>query len=71
VDRVHQEHGTDFDFISLKGASTMGASSEHGRSGIMTLGSYNVGMSMSTDDAASKAVVRQDHGGSVVDVITK
>jgi hypothetical protein len=49
----------------------MRASSEHGRSGIMTLGSYNVGMSVSTDDTASKAIVRKDHGSSVVDVVTE
>jgi hypothetical protein len=29
----------------------------------MTLSSYNVGMSVSTDDTASEAVVRQDHLG--------
>jgi hypothetical protein len=49
----------------------MGASSEHGRSGIMTLGSYNVGMSVSTDDTASEAIVRKDHGSSIVDVVTE
>jgi hypothetical protein len=37
----------------------------------MTLGSYNVGMSVSTDDMASKAIVRKDHGGSIVDVVTE
>jgi hypothetical protein len=49
----------------------MRASSEHGRSGILTLGSYNVGMSVSTDDTASEAIVRKDHGSSVVDVVTE
>jgi hypothetical protein len=49
----------------------MGDSSEDGRSGIMTLGSYNVGMSVSTNDTASEAILRKDHRSSVVDVVTE
>jgi hypothetical protein len=49
----------------------MRGSSEHRRSGIMTLSSYNVGISVSTDDTASKAIVRNDHGGSIVNVVTE
>jgi hypothetical protein len=71
IGRIHQEHGTDLDFVGVGGASTMGTSSEHGRSGIVSVGSHHVGMSMGTDSTSSEAVVRQDHGGSVVDVVTQ
>jgi hypothetical protein len=37
----------------------------------VTLSANNVGMSVSTDDPASEAVVRKDHGCSIVDVVTQ
>jgi hypothetical protein len=62
---VHQDHGTDFDFVGVGNASTMRASLEHGRSGTMSVGSDHVCMSVSTDSTSSEAVVGKDHGGTV------
>jgi hypothetical protein len=69
--RVHQKHATDFDFAGVGSASTMGTSTEHGRSGVVSCGSHHMSVGMGTDSAAGEAVVRKHHGSSVVDVVTQ
>jgi hypothetical protein len=71
VSRIHQEHGTDFDFVSVSGTSTLGASSEHRRSSVVAVNANQVSMSVSADDSASEAVSGKNLGGSIVDIVTQ
>jgi hypothetical protein len=44
VGRIQQEHGTDFDFISVGSAGAMRTSSEHGGCSVVTLSANHVGI---------------------------
>jgi hypothetical protein len=71
IGRVHQEHGTDFNFVSVGHAGAMRTSLEHLRSSVVTVSADHMGMSVSADDSTSEAVVGKNHGGSIVDVVTQ
>jgi hypothetical protein len=71
VVRIQQEHGTHFDFVGVSRAGSMGTSSEHGGGSVVTLSANHVGMSVSTDDSASKAAVRKDLREGAIDVVTQ